>query len=107
MNDATSVAGPSVLQMLLGLYGYLLPLLLYVVWSALALWDIGRRKDLSTAAVWVWVLVIFLVPGLGAAAYLFAGGSQVARPLKLATLVGGAAAYAIVLLIGRSIGGIS
>jgi hypothetical protein len=35
MNDATSVAGPSVLQMLLGLYGYLLPLLLYVVWSAL------------------------------------------------------------------------
>ena len=107
MNDATSVAGPSVLQMLLGLYGYLLPLLLYVVWSALALWDIGRRKDLSTAAVWVWVLVIFLVPGLGAAAYLCAGGGAVARPLKLATVVGGAAMYAIVLLIGRSIGGIS
>jgi len=53
------------------------------------------------------VLVIFLVPGLGAAAYLFAGGGQVARPLKLATVVGGAAMYAIVLLIGRSIGGIS
>jgi hypothetical protein len=47
------------------------------------------------------------VPGLGAAAYLFAGGSAVARPLKLATVVGGAAMYAIVLLIGRSIGGIS
>src|SRR5262245_4983693 len=104
MADASNIAGPSVLQMLLGLYGYLLPLLLYVVWSALALWDIGRRKDLSTAAVWAWVLAIFVVPVLGAAAYLLAGGSQVARPLKFATVVGGAAAYVIVLLIGASIG---
>jgi hypothetical protein len=93
--------------MLLGLYGYLLPLLLYVVWSALAMWDIGRRKDLSTAAVWSWVLAILVVPVLGAAAYLLAGSSQIARPLKLATVLGGAAAYAIVLLIGATIGGIS
>ena len=107
MNEVTSIAGPSALQMLLGLYGYLLPLLLYVGWSALALWDIGRRKELSTVAVWAWVLAIFVFPGVGAAAYLLAGGSQVARPLKLATVVGGAAAYVLVLLIGRSIGGIS
>jgi hypothetical protein len=107
MNDATTIAGPSTLQMLLGLYGFLLPLLLYVVWSALALWDIGRRKELATGAIWGWVLAIFAIPVLGAAAYLLAGGSQVSRTLKLATVVGGAAAYAAVLLIGMSIGGIS
>lgn len=107
MNEATTVAGPSTLQMLLGLYGYLLPLLLYVVWSALALWDIGRRRDLGTGAIWGWVLAIFLVPALGAVAYLLAGGNQISRPLRLATLAGGAAAYAVVLLVGASIGGIS
>jgi hypothetical protein len=107
MNDSTTIAGPSTLQMLLGLYGFLLPLLLYVVWSALALWDIGRRKELGTGAVWGWVLAIFAVPVLGAAAYLLVGGSQVSRTLKLATVVGGSAAYAAVLLIGAAIGGIS
>jgi hypothetical protein len=107
MNDATTPAGPSTLQMLLGLYAYLLPLLLYVAWSALALWDIGRRKDLGTAAIWGWVLAIFVVPLLGAAAYLLAGANQISRPLKLATVVGGAAAYVVVLLAGASIGGIS
>ena len=88
MNDATGLAGPSFLQMLLGLYGYLLPLLLYVVWSALALWDIGRRRELGTGAVWGWVLAIFVLPVIGAAAYLLAGGSQISRPLKLATEIG-------------------
>jgi hypothetical protein len=107
MNDATTIAGPSMLQMLLGLYGFLLPLLLYVVWSALALWDIGRRKEFGTVAIWGWVLAIFAVPVLGAVAYLLAGGSQVSRTLKLTTVVGGIAAYAAVLLIGASIGGIS
>ena len=107
MNDAATIAAPSALQMLLGLYGYLLPLLLYVVWSALALWDIGRRKDLGTGAIWGWVLAVFAVPVLGAAAYLLFGGSQVSKPLKLATVAGGAAAYIVVLLIGASIGGIS
>jgi hypothetical protein len=107
MNDVTTVAGPSTLQMLLGLYGYLLPLLLYVVWSALALWDIGRRKDLGAGAIWGWVLAIFAIPVLGAAAYLLVASSQVSRSLRLATVVGGAAAYVVVLLIGAAIGGIS
>jgi hypothetical protein len=107
MNEATTVAGPSTLQMLLGLYGYLLPLLLYVAWSALALWDIGRRRELGTAAVWGWVLAIFLVPVLGAVAYLLGGGGQISKTLRLATVAGGAAAYVVVLVVGASIGGIS
>jgi hypothetical protein len=106
MNAASGLAGPSFLQMLLGLYGYLLPLLLYVVWSAIALWDIGRRKELGTGIVWAWVIAIFAVPVLGAAVYLLAG-SQVSKQLKFSTVLGGIAAYAVVLLVGASLGGIS
>lgn len=107
MTDATGLTGPSFLQMLLGLYGFLLPLLLYVAWSSLALWDIGRRRELGTGAVWGWVLAIFAVPILGAAAYLLAGNGQISKPLKLATVGGGIAAYALVLVLGAAIGGIS
>jgi hypothetical protein len=107
MNDATALAGPSSVQMLLGLYGFLLPLVLYVVWSALALWDIGRRTELRTGAVWGWALAIFAVPALGAAAYLLVGSAQISRQLKLATVAGGVAAYGLVLALGSAIGGIS
>jgi hypothetical protein len=102
-----SHADPSLLQMLLGLYGFLLPLVLYLVWSALALWDLGRRQEVGTVAVWGWALAIFLLPLLGALAYLLIGGSQVSRPLKLVTVAGGAGVYLLVLGLGASIGGIA
>jgi hypothetical protein len=101
-----SVSLPSHLQMLLGLYAYLLPLLLYVLWSTLALWDLGRRDGLSAAMAWVWALLIFAVPFVGALAYLFVGGSRLAPRLKLLAL-GGGGAYALVLVLGAAIGGIS
>jgi len=63
-----NVTLPGYLQMLLALYGYLLPLLLYVVWSTLALWDLGRREGLSAGAVWLWALAVFLLPFAGALA---------------------------------------
>jgi hypothetical protein len=93
--------------MLLGLYGFLLPLVLYVVWSTLALWDLGRRSDVSAGSVWGWALLIFVVPLLGALAYLLIGGGQLSRQLKLAAVAGGAATYLVVLAVGATIGGIT
>ena len=101
-----SVTLPSSLQMLLGLYAYLLPLLLYVLWSTLALWDLGRREELTTAAVWIWALAIFALPFVGALGYLFVGGARFAPRVKLLAL-GGGAAYLLILALGSSIGGIS
>ncbi len=102
-----NVTLPSYLQMILGLYGYLLPLLLYVVWSTLALWDLGRREGIAGGAVWGWAFLIFLVPFLGALAYLFFGGATLNSRTRLVAVGGGAAIYALVLLVGSSIGGIS
>ncbi len=50
-----NVTMPSNLQMILGLYAYLLPLLLYVLWTTLALWDLGRRAETPATATWIWV----------------------------------------------------
>jgi hypothetical protein len=101
-----SVALPTSLQMLLGLYAYLLPLLLYALWTTLALWDLGRRDELTSAAVWLWALAIFALPFLGALGYLFLGGSRLAPRVRLLAL-GGSAAYLVILALGASIGGIS
>jgi hypothetical protein len=101
-----SVAMPGNLQMILGLYAYLLPLLLYVLWSTLALWDLGRREDLATPAVWIWALAIFALPFIAALGYLFFGGARLAPRIKLLSL-GGGVAYLLVLVIGASIGGVS
>jgi Phospholipase_D-nuclease N-terminal len=98
---------PSALQTLLGLYGFLLPLLLYVVWSTLAFLDLGRRNDIGTAKIWLWSAIIFLIPVLGALAYLLIGGGRTARPVKLAAIGGGIAAYGLVLLLGSALGGIA
>ncbi len=101
-----SVTLPSNLQMFLGLYAYLLPLLLYVLWSTLALWDLGQRNELTTATVWIWALLIFALPFVGALGYLFLGGARLAPRVKLLAL-GGGAAYLVILALGSSIGGIS
>jgi hypothetical protein len=100
-----SVNLPTHLQMLLGLYAYLLPLLLYVLWTTLALWDLGRRDDLGTAAVWLWVIAAFALPFAGPLAYLLFAGPKLAARVKLIAL-GGAVAYLLVLGAGSMIGGI-
>jgi phospholipase D-like protein len=97
---------PSNLQMILGLYAYLLPLLLYVLWTTVTLWDLGRRAETTTAVTWVWALLILALPFLGALAYLFFSGSRLTPRIKLIAL-GGGAAYLLVLALGISIGGVS
>ena len=101
-----NVTLPSNFQMILGLYAFLLPLLLYVLWTTLALWDLGRRAETTATATWVWVFLILALPFLGALAYLFLSGTQLTARIKLIAL-GGGAAYLLVLALGISIGGVS
>ena len=91
---------PTLPQMLLGLYGFLLPTLLYVLWSTLALWDVGMRTDLSRGAVWGWTFVIFLLPFAGPVVYLLAAGRRIPSRVRMAAIGGGAGIYGVVLLLG-------
>ncbi|MFL6602552.1 MAG: PLDc N-terminal domain-containing protein [Steroidobacteraceae bacterium] len=99
MTNSTDLL-PNGYQMLLGLYGYLLPTLLYVLWTTLALWDLGKRGDLRRGAVWCWTLALFLLPFIGPIAYLLAAGGQIPARLRITALGGGAGAYVLVLLLG-------
>jgi hypothetical protein len=101
-----NVTLPSNFQMILGLYAFLLPLLLYVLWTTLALWDLGRRPETTATATWAWVFLILALPFLGALAYLFLSGTRLTSRIKLIAL-GGGAAYLLVLALGISIGGVS
>jgi hypothetical protein len=101
-----NVTLPSNFQMILGLYAFLLPLLLYVLWTTLALWDLGRRPETTATGTWVWVFLILALPFVGALGYLFLSRTQLTSRIKLIAL-GGGAAYLLVLGLGISIGGVS
>lgn len=96
-------SSPTTLQMLLGLYGYLIPILLYVLWSTLALYDLGRREDLGTGALWGWTAVVFLVPFLGALLYLLIGGARLSSQSRMIGVLGGAGVYAVVLALAGAL----
>ncbi len=94
------------LSVFFGLYGYLLPFVLLAAWTALALWDIARREDLSKGASLGWIAVILLVPFLGPIAYHVASRSPLPGWLRGAMVGGGIAAYLVVLGIGVVAGGV-
>lgn len=96
---------PSGWHVLLSLYGYFLPIMLYAAWSTLAFWDLGRREQLSRGAAFGWMAVVLVVPFFGALAYHVVGGSTVSKPLRAAVVGGGLALVALVLVVGSLLGG--
>lgn len=94
---------PTHLQMLFGLYGYLIPLFLYVMWSTLALHDLGQRGELGAGRVWGWTTAIYLLPFVGPLLYLSIGGARLSRFARVIGILGGIGIYAIVLVIASAL----
>ena len=86
--------------LLFGLFDYVVPIMLYCAWSALAFIDLARANG-DSGRTWRWSLAILLLPIIGAAAYLVFGSSEKARRTGVAFVTGGlavmAAAFAITL----------
>lgn len=95
---------PSALSIVMSLYGYFLPIMLYAVWSALAFSDLGRRQIARGVALG-WVAVILLVPFFGALAYHLVGGSTVPKSLRSMVVGGGLVCIVLALVLGRMVGG--
>ena len=87
---------------LFGLFDYVVPIMLYCAWSALAFIDLARANG-DSGRTWRWSLAILLLPVLGAAAYLVLGSSQAARRMGVAFVTGGLAviAAAVVITLAR------
>jgi plastocyanin len=87
------LAAASPAALMIGLYGYAFPLILYVAWVVLALWDLTRREDLSGSHRLGWTAAVLVLPLVGPIAYLFAGGSAIPRGMRLFLVIGGIAIY--------------
>jgi plastocyanin len=85
---------------LIGLYGYLFPLMLYTAWVVLSLWDLARREELSSGARLAWTAVVLVVPLIGPLAYLLAGGSRIAAGMRWLIVLGGIAVYLLLAGLG-------
>ncbi len=107
MGETATFPLPTSFQILVSMYGYFLPFMLYAAWSTLAFWDIGRRDDLSGGGAIAWILVVLLVPFFGAMAYHIVGGASFSRSLRAAMVGGGLGFYVLVLLAGNMFGGLS
>ena len=91
----------------IGLYAYVLPLVLYAAWVVIAVWEIiVRREDLGRGAGVGWILVILIVPFLGVIAYYVVGKSTIPLVYRWVLLAGGMGAYLIFLVLGLIIGGV-
>jgi len=86
-------------ELLLGLYGYVLPLVLYAAWVSVALWDLVRRDGLRSGARLGWLAVVLIVPFLGPLIYLAFGKSEIPRSVRIMLVAGSLAAYAAFTLL--------
>jgi len=106
LHMSSVIEGPTPWQLLFGLYGYLLPLVLLAAWVSLAFWDIARRDDLGRAVAVGWVAAILLIPFLGVIAFHAFGARTIPGWLRAVVVGGGLLAYLAILGIGAALGGI-
>jgi plastocyanin len=95
----------SVTSVFFGLYAYLLPFILYAAWVTLALWDLAR-SDRGRGSVIGWSAIVLLVPFVGVMLYYLIGRSQIPGWQRMTLVVGGLAAYLVILVVGAVVGGI-
>ncbi len=92
------VANPAAL--LIGLYGYAFPFILYTAWVVLCLWDLARRDGLSGGARAWWSLAVLVLPLVGPLGYLLGGGSTIPRGMRLVLTLGGLGVYLALAAVG-------
>jgi hypothetical protein len=92
-------------SLLIGLYGYVLPFVLYAAWVAIALWDLIRQESLPLPYRTRWMLVVLVVPFIGPLLYFAFGRSPIPRQLRLILTVGGIAVYVAFVVLGAAVGG--
>ncbi len=99
------IAAPTWWSLLLGVYAYLLPLILYVAWVSIALWDLIRQDALSNRRRIGWMAIVLLVPLLGPILYYVIGRSPIPRSLRAMLVAGGMAIYILIAALAIVVGG--
>ncbi len=90
--------------LLLGLYAYALPIVLYCAWVSIALWDLARQDAVPNRRRVVWMILVLAVPVLGPVAYFAFGRSPIQPALRLTLVAGGLLVYAVLAALGFVVG---
>jgi plastocyanin len=96
---ATGAAG-----ILIGLYAYALPLILYSAWISIALWDLVRQDAVPNRVRVGWMAAVIAVPLFGPIAYYAFGRSPIQRSLRLMLVAGGLVIYVALAALGVVLG---
>jgi plastocyanin len=89
---------------LIGLYAYVLPLILYSAWVSIALWDLVRQDAVPNRTRVLWMLAVLVVPLVGPVAYYAFGRSPIQRSLRVMLVVGGLAIYVALTALAIGLG---
>jgi hypothetical protein len=92
-------------SLLLGLYGYILPFVLYATWVAVAAWDLIRQESETITHRARWLLIVLVVPFFGPLLYFAFGRSPIPAQLRLTLTAGGVFVYVVFLVLGALLGG--
>jgi hypothetical protein len=97
-------AAPTWWGLLLATYAYLLPLILYVAWVSIAIWDLVRQEEVSSRMRMGWMAVVLLVPLLGPVLYYILARSPIPRSLRTMLVAGGLGIYIVIAVLAIIIG---
>jgi len=89
---------------LIGLYAYALPLILYSAWISIALWDLVRQDAVPNRVRVAWMAAVLVVPLVGPIAYYAFGRSPIQRSLRVMLVAGGLAIYLALAALGALLG---
>ncbi len=93
----------SLASTIVGLYGYVFPLVLYAAWVAIAMWDLVRREALSDRRRVGWMALVLAVPVAGPVAYYALGGSPISAAVRWFLVVGGVVIYLVVAALAIAV----
>jgi plastocyanin len=97
-------ATPTWWGLLLATYAYLLPLILYVAWVSIAIWDLIRQEGVADRRRIGWMAAVLLVPLLGPILYYIVGRSPIPRSLRTMLVAGGMGIYILIAVLAIFIG---
>jgi len=100
-----TIAAPTWWSLLLATYAYLLPLILYVAWVSIAIWDLVRQETVANRRRVGWMAIILLVPLLGPILYYVFGRSPIPRSLRTMLVAGALGIYVVIAALAVVIGG--
>ena len=92
-------------SLLIGLYGYVLPGVLYGAWVTIALWDLIRQESRPISSRARWMAVVLLVPFAGPLLYFAFGRSPIPSQLRLLLTAGGLVATLAISALAALLGG--